>query len=180
MEQPGVTLIVPIAADLRRNERDIVVCGPNTVRACDEAVRYAHTVPAPRIQLGATEDPHYDNVCMADLMERYMHKLNAGLVFLRHRAPEYNTIGEVLATVDALHALIAQGETVSEVVFLVKDWHAPRVRENVAFIFNRKGVVVPYRILEHYAPPSLWMFAREILARTLNTYRLQRRAHAWT
>lgn len=157
MEGPdtGLTIIVPIAADLAYDEDNEVVCGPMTARACDEAIRVARAVEGPcTILVTATKDPAFRRTLMAQLMGKYIAERAPELQIHLEEAKTLDTLGEVLAVVEHLKKYKSAGTRIKQVIFVVKQHHYDRLFFLVRNSFGHHRADVFYSFDCHYIEAS--------------------------
>lgn len=149
MRDSPLRLFVPVPWQLERDETGTIVCGPGTKEVCDMVIGLASVMCArPRILLTPTNaGPEWDSVVMAEVMDRHIARYAPKLQRVIHLADAFNTLGEVIAVASYLQYIKQQGEEIEEVTFVVKSWHAPRLKMLVRRVFKKRGIEVPCRFV---------------------------------
>ncbi|MDB5264453.1 MAG: hypothetical protein JWN64_24 [Parcubacteria group bacterium] len=164
-------LVVVIAFDLDRDkETNEVILGPGTKRACDEAILYARSIPYAIVLTTATRaGPEYNRVQMGELMRKYLWDKAPDLTAQFLEAKTFDTIGEVF---EAAKFAYSQRYVVSKVVFIVKSWHAFRLRMVANIIFKWYKLRRPF-VQTHELPASRKLIWHERIGTVENWFRLQ-------
>lgn len=149
-----VTLVVPVPADLCRDEVGRVIVGPQTQMACDEALRLQEKYPGSLIFLSATEAPAFDRVVMWRVMEDYLKEKRPDVLCAHWESTKFRTRGDVLALVQYIHFLRSSGQCRVKVLFAVKHYHERRLRFLVDKFFRHNGIDDVERV---YVPHDVYL-----------------------
>ena len=139
----AITLIVPVAFDLERDNYKIIP-GPGTRLACKQALGLLREASENTYLFFSASNagPNWDNVIMGRVMQWHCEDLAPELRQLMRfrKAPTFNTLGEIIAVANYIQELQREGKRVLGVVFVVKEWHARRVRLVAQDVFAYKGL----------------------------------------
>lgn len=151
----GLTVIYPVPHELERNDQGIPVCGPNTAKACDEAITEARAQGFENcvILFTATNDSVlWDGQKMGLIMKRYVEAQEPSIQTQFLEARSFNTFSEGDAIAKFLGLRIKHIDATDKLVLIVKDWHANRLNLIVGIVFRKNRLKVPYEIKRHVAP----------------------------
>ncbi len=151
----GLIVIYPVPHDLARDEHGTPICGPNTAKACDEAIAYArsHGLEKCILLFTATNDGSlWDGRKMGRIMEEYVAAKEPDILTHYTEARSFNTFGEVGAIARFFIGRLRHSKPLDSLVLIVKDWHARRLKLIVETVFRKYNLTVPYDIRSHVAP----------------------------
>lgn len=169
--------IVPVAFELAF-KGDEVVPGTGTEMACDLAITHALKVikdgRIPVILTTATRAGlKYHRVLMGQVMADYIRSKAPNLKVIFHEAPEFTTAGEAVAVFDYLWEYDGIRP---QVIFCVKNWHAPRVRRIARIASKSECCPASISVVTHPLHCSFKTRLREILGWVV-AYQSVMRAH---
>lgn len=179
------TILVVLAADLRKTADGTIVCGENTKANCDEAIAFARHVPKPLILLTATKaGKQFDHVMLGRVMQEYVDAEAPDIPTDFHEARLFNTYGEVSAAVD----YVACHYPDAKIVFVVEEHRKRRVGllADAVMHFSNTGMFLLrnknpsfYSVHTHQMPAPWWRKIHRALYERLayheNRHMLKRR-----
>ncbi|MDP3402795.1 MAG: ElyC/SanA/YdcF family protein [bacterium] len=174
MGAQGITIIVPIAWKLDRDEHGTIICGAGTREACDHAVKIAQKTPSSLILLTPTNaGADWEHEAMCKVMAGYIKVQAPDIPQTISQAPWFNTMGEVTAAASYI-ARCKQEVPVKKVIFVVKSWHLRRLRMIARVIFKGRNLDVPVEYATHSVhAPILDRTIRELGAFVFNSLHLR-------
>jgi hypothetical protein len=122
----------------------LVDVGPETKIACDKALELAATDPKNSMIVataGKCPQQKWQFAWMSQVMKSYMRREDKSACVMIGRAETFNTSGEMKCLAGLLSSFLPGefGVSESEVIIVVKWWHAPRAKFLCRYWLKRNG-----------------------------------------
>jgi len=167
-----------VAADLECNDKGKVVVGKETKIACDRASELVHAHKDCIVVMTAGEARgKWNHIWMAEIMADYMKErgLPNNLIVYR-KAGAFNTDGEMRELVEFAKppypAVGSWANGPSEIILVVKWWHAYRSKWLCRYRLKKAGLDIPVSVSECPSYARIGTVLREPIAMIENRLRI--------